>query len=97
MMMTSTESVQPRPNTHALRSVVVVANEPADRVLETVASAYDVVFVAPTATAYSQIKRVSPTVVVLCLTFDDSASYQLMTMLKLDRETSDIPVVPCLF
>ena len=54
---------------------------------------YDVVFVEPGAHAYSEIKRVQPHLVILCLRFNESDGFQILTMLKLDPETRDIPVV----
>jgi PleD family two-component response regulator len=48
-----------------------------------------------TTTSYSQIKRVTPELVIVCLSFDDVEAFQLMSMLKLDRDTSTIPVVMC--
>ena len=64
-------------------------------VLEPVLEAgnYDVVFVESGAHAYSQIKRVQPDLVILCLEMDDAEALAVLSMLKLDEETRDIPVV----
>ena len=64
-------------------------------VLEPVLDAgnYDVVFVESSAHAYSQIKRVQPDLVILCLEMDDAEALAVLSMLKLDEETRDIPVV----
>jgi len=64
-------------------------------VLEPVLEAgnYDVVFVESSAHAYSQIKRVQPDLVILCLEMDDAEALAVLSMLKLDEETRDIPVV----
>jgi PleD family two-component response regulator len=64
-------------------------------VLEPVLDAgnYDVVFVESSAHAYSQIKRVQPDLVILCLAMDDAEALAVLSMLKLDEETRDIPVV----
>jgi len=64
-------------------------------VLEPVLEAgnYDVVFVESSAHAYSQIKRVRPDLVILCLAMDDAEALAVLSMLKLDEETRDIPVV----
>ena len=64
-------------------------------VLEPVLDAgnYDVVFVESSAHAYSQIKRVQPDLVILCLAMDDADALTVLSMLKLDEETRDIPVV----
>ena len=64
-------------------------------VLEPVLEAgnYNVVFVESSAHAYSQIKRVQPDLVILCLEMDDAEALAVLSMLKLDEETRDIPVV----
>jgi len=41
--------------------------------------------------AYSQIKRVQPNLVILCVCIDDMDGFQVLSMLKLDAETRDIP------
>ena len=57
--------------------------------LETVLDAghYDVVFVESSQHAYSQIKRVQPNLVILCVRIDDGDGFQVLSMLKLDEET----------
>ena len=64
-------------------------------VLEPVLEAgnYDVVFVESSAHAYSQIRRVQPDLVILCLELEDAEGLRVLSMLKLDAETRDIPVV----
>jgi len=64
-------------------------------VLEPVLEAgnYDVVFVESSAHAYSQIKRVQPDLVILCLQMDDADGLTVLSMLKLDEETRHVPVV----
>lgn len=54
---------------------------------------YDVVFVEAAAHAYSQIKRVQPDLVILCVRMDDADGLAVLSMLKLDSDTVDIPVV----
>jgi len=54
---------------------------------------YDVVFVESVAHAYSQVKRVKPDLVILCVNIDDSDSLQVLSMLRLDEETRSIPVL----
>jgi PleD family two-component response regulator len=54
---------------------------------------YDVVFVESTDHAYSQIKRVQPNLVILCVHIDDADGLQVLSMLKLDEETRGIPVL----
>jgi response regulator RpfG family c-di-GMP phosphodiesterase len=93
------DALSKRPNTsRTIRTVMIVGTEPDERILETATDAggYDVILVEPTATAYSRIKRLSPSAVVLTMTMDDLEACQLMSMLKLDRDTSNIPVFTCL-
>jgi putative two-component system response regulator len=54
---------------------------------------YDVVFAESSAHAYSQIKRVQPNLVILCVGIDDVDGFQVLSMLKLDEETRRIPVL----
>jgi PleD family two-component response regulator len=63
--------------------------------LETVLAAghYDVVFVESAEHAYSQIKRVKPHLVILCVRIENLDGFQVLSMLKLDDETRDIPVL----
>jgi PleD family two-component response regulator len=63
--------------------------------LETVLEAghYDIVFVESSEHAYSQIKRVMPNLVILCVRIEDLDGFQVLSMLKLDEETRGIPVL----
>jgi CheY-like chemotaxis protein len=63
--------------------------------LETVLDAgrYDVVFVESNAHAYSQIKRVQPNLVILCIRIEDREGFQVLSMLKIDEDTRDIPIL----
>jgi len=76
---------------------VVVVNGSTDVVgmLETVLDAgrYDMVFVDAGDHAYSQIKSVHPNLVILCTRIEALDGFQLLTMLKLDSDTRDIPVL----
>src|SRR5437773_10926208 len=76
---------------------VVIVNGSAEilKLLETVLDAghYDVVFVEPSERAYSQIKRVQPNLVILCIRIDDPDGFQVLSMLKLDAANRDIPVL----
>jgi CheY-like chemotaxis protein len=85
--MTSTTSTQK----------VVIINGSAEvlELLETVLDAghYDVVFVESSAHAYSQIKRVNPDLVILCVRMQDGDGLQVLSMLKLDADTRSIPVL----
>ncbi|HKB11839.1 MAG TPA: response regulator [Vicinamibacterales bacterium] len=76
---------------------VVIVNGSAEilELLETVLDAghYDVVFVESSQHAYSQIKRVQPNLVILCVRIDDADGFQVLSMLKLDADTRNIPVL----
>ncbi|HJZ77451.1 MAG TPA: response regulator [Vicinamibacterales bacterium] len=76
---------------------VVIVNGTAEilELLETVLDAghYDVVFVESSEHAYSQIKRVQPNLVILCVRIDDPDGFQVLSMMKLDTETRHIPVL----
>jgi PleD family two-component response regulator len=63
--------------------------------LETVLEAghYDVVFVESNTHAYSQIKRVQPNLVILCVRIDSLDGFHVLSMLKLDEATRSIPVL----
>ena len=75
--------------------VVVNGNTEVLGMLETVLDAgrYDMVFVESSDRAYSQIKRVVPNLVILCTRIEELDGFQLLTMLKLDADTKDIPVL----
>jgi CheY-like chemotaxis protein len=83
----------------ALSQQVVVVSKQAqlNGLLETVLDAghYDIVFVESTERAYSHIKRLSPHLIIVCLDIDDLDGFQVLSMLKLDAETRNIPVVTC--
>src|ERR1700682_4706289 len=76
---------------------VVIVNGSAEilALLDTVLDAghYDVVFVESSEHAYSQIKRVQPNLVILCVRIDDGDGLQVLSMLTLDDETRAIPVL----
>jgi PleD family two-component response regulator len=57
------------------------------------AGRYDMVFVESNDHAYSQIKKVLPNLVILCARIDHLEGFQLLTMLTLDAQTRDIPVL----
>jgi PleD family two-component response regulator len=99
---TNAETLQPRgphsASLHAAQKVVIV-NGSASMLglLESAfdAGRYDVVFVEASGHAYSQIKRVRPDLVILCVHIDDADGFHVLSMLKLDDETRDIPVLTC--
>src|SRR4029079_13544222 len=79
--------------TPAQKVVVVNGNTEVLGMLESVLDAgrYDMVFVEPGDRAYSQIRKVIPDLVILCTRIEELDGFQLLTMLKLDPETSEIP------
>ena len=80
----------------ATQKVVIVNGSPEILgLLETVLEAghYDVVFVESNEHAYSQIKRVQPNLVILCVRIEDMDGFQVLSMLKLDEATRHIPVL----
>ena len=84
------------PGTSTAQKVVIV-NGSAEilEMLESVLEAghYDIVFVESSEHAYSQIKRVRPNLVILCVRIDDLDGFQVLSMLKLDDDTRSIPVL----
>jgi len=88
MMLTTTQAA-----THK----VVIVNGSAEMlgVVESVLDAghYDVVFVESNAHAYSQVRQVRPNLVILCLNMDNPDGFQVLSMLRLDEATRDIPVL----
>jgi CheY-like chemotaxis protein len=75
--------------------VVVNGNTEVLGMLEAVLDAgrYDMVFVESGEHAYSHIKQVVPNLVILCTRIEELNGFQLLTMLKLDPETKEIPVL----
>jgi PleD family two-component response regulator len=85
-----------RTGTPPIQKVVVVnGNTEVLGMLETVLDAgrYDMVFVESADRAYSQIKKVLPHLVILCTKIEHLDGFQLLTMLKLDPDTRDVPVL----
>jgi PleD family two-component response regulator len=87
------DSAAPMP---AVQKVVIINGNAA--ILDMVETAldaghYDIVFVESSRHAYSQIKRVQPNLVILCLHVDDMDGFQVLSMLKLDEDTRSIPVL----
>lgn len=78
------------------QKVVIVNGSPEMlEMIETVLEAghYDIVFVESNEHAYTQIKRLQPNLVILCIRIDDLNGFQVLSMLKLDDETRGIPVL----
>ena len=81
--------------TQVQKVVVVDGNAEVLNMLEAVLDAgrYDMVFVESSNNAYTQIKKVIPNLVIVCARIEHLEAFQLLTMLKLDPDTSDIPVL----
>lgn len=86
---------QALPATTTQKVVIVNGNAEILELLDTVLDAghYDVVFVESSQHAYSQIKRVQPNLVILCVRIDEAEGFQVLSMLKLDDDTRSIPVL----
>jgi CheY-like chemotaxis protein len=87
---------QPVSTAAGTQKVVIVNGSP--KILESLetvleAGRYDIVFVESSTHAYSQIKRVQPNLVILCVRVDDMETFQVLSMLKLDEETRQIPIL----
>jgi hypothetical protein len=69
-----------------------VSSDALDRLLD--AGGYDVMLINSMNDAYSQIKEVMPHLVIVCMQPEDEPlACQVLSMLKIDRETSRIPVL----
>jgi PleD family two-component response regulator len=93
--MLNTPNSMPRTSKSTQKVVVVNGSHEMLELLESVLDAghYDVVFVADTEHGYSEIKRNRPNLVILCIAIDDPLGFQVLSMLKLDEDTSAIPVL----
>jgi CheY-like chemotaxis protein len=92
---TNATGFTPAAATPTQRVVIVNGSAEIIELLETVLDAghYDVVFVESSAHAYSQIKKVQPDLVILCVRMDDADGLQVLSMLKLDEQTRTIPIL----
>lgn len=83
----------------SLGSVVIVSEHPqqAQSLYDLLVDTYDcdVIFVETIARGYSRIRQVTPDLVIVLMELDDVAACQLLSMLKIDRDVSRIPVVTC--
>jgi PleD family two-component response regulator len=95
MLNTVSEIGSPRAGRTTQKVAVVNGSQQILDLLESVLEAghYDLVFVAETKHAYSQIKRNRPNLVILCIGLDDPVGFQILSMLKLDPDTALIPVL----
>ena len=92
----TTTTRRPVSTAEGTQKVVIVNGSPEIlELLENVLDAgrYDIVFVESSAHAYSQIKRVQPNLVILCVRIDSMETFQVLSMLKLDEETRSIPIL----
>jgi len=98
MMTTTGTGATPLTLRPTSQQVVVVSKQSQlNGLLETVLDAgqYDVVFVESTEHAYSHIKQLVPHLIIVCLDVDDLDGFQVLSMLKLDADTRNIPMVTC--
>jgi CheY-like chemotaxis protein len=92
----TTATRRPVSTAEGTQKVVIVNGSPEIlELLENVLDAgrYDIVFVESSAHAYSQIKRVQPNLVILCVRIDSMETFQVLSMLKLDDDTRNIPIL----
>jgi len=84
-----------KPGASAQKVVIVNGSLDIMELLEMALDAgrYDIVFVENNEHAYSQIKRVQPNLVILCVRIEAIDGFQVLSMLKLDEETREIPVL----
>jgi DNA-binding response OmpR family regulator len=54
---------------------------------------YDIVIVESMARGYARIKQVAPDGIIVLMDMDDPAVCQLLSMLKTDSDTFDVPIV----
>lgn len=57
------------------------------------ANHYSVVFVESLDHAYSRVRLLRPDMVILCTPFEDLRGLQVLSMIKLDEKTRDIPLL----
>ena len=90
------DSTMARPGTKSLQKVAVIngSNEVLE-LLEAVLDAghYDIVFIESNEHAYSQVKRLQPQLVILCVHIEDVDAFHVLSMLKMDDETRRIPIL----
>jgi len=93
-MMPATARVEPLRTETTQRVVIVGGDRDALEWLESALEPgrYEMLFVDEIGRAYSRIKEVNPTLVVLCSPLNDVSAFQLLTCLNLDEETRQIPV-----
>lgn len=94
--MATMDSVTARPGTKGLQKVAVInGSSEVLELLEVVLDAghYDVIFMDSNEHAYSQVRRLQPQMVVLCMQIEDVEAFHVLSMLKMDEDTKRIPVL----
>ena len=94
-MMGIAEHVDSRPEPSLVRTVALVGRY-AHQLLHTTlpeVDDFEVCVIESIAHAYTKIKRVRPDLVVVCLASDDADACRVLSMLAMDRDTAQIPVV----
>jgi len=89
---------KPTDDVAVLRNVLVVEDDPASaellkRYLE--GNNYDVTLVGNGRKALSEVKSNKPDAIVLDILLPDISGWEVLESLKMDRNTSDIPVIVC--
>ncbi len=94
-MNTSESTLQMTAARPAQKVVIVNGTPDVLELLESVLDGgrYDLLFAHAGHHAYSLIVKEQPHLVVLCTALDDLDGFQLLSMLKLDPQTRQIPVV----
>lgn len=95
-MATINDSATARQATKGLQKVAVInGSSEVLELLEVVLDAghYDVIFMESNEHAYSQVRRLQPQMVVLCMQIEDVEAFHVLSMLKMDEETKRIPVL----
>lgn len=94
-MMNTPPAVERVAVTRTLRTAAVVTTQPLRHGVDSAlrAGGFALVLIRSLAHAYLEIKRVAPDLIVLYLSSnDDAAGCRLLSMLRLDDETSIVPV-----
>jgi len=94
-MMTRFGSNHVVPTAVRRQTIAIVGKRPDPHVLNTVlkSSDYDILLIESIGNAYSQIKRMRPQIVIVCLEPSDLEGVQVLSMLSIDAATANIPVV----
>lgn len=95
-MATIKDSTTARQGTKGLQKVAVInGSSEVLELLEVVLDAghYDVIFMDSNEHAYSQVRRLQPQMVVLCMQIEDVEAFHVLSMLKMDDDTKRIPVL----